>query len=163
MPRPHMRLCGAVLAGLTLGASRPTPRPRTPRPRTPLEPVRLSTLQPPLEPALLSTLHPSAANMSQNQEQCSYKRVVLLFKLDYNDYNDVKIVYAFARHCGTPESEYAENKHCIHYDPGRHEYPAERYLAHIVIDFNLAHVESPDLLTLPHEIYKVKADSANQL
>ena len=99
--------------------------------------------------------------MSQNQEQCSYKRVVLLFKLRYDDHDDKEIVKAFLRHCHHPESEYEENKHFIHRDPGRHENPAA--MAHIVIDFNEADVEKPDLLTLPHEIYKVKVDSTNNL
>jgi hypothetical protein len=98
--------------------------------------------------------------MCHHQEQCSYKRVVLLFKLHHDDDD---IINAFLRYCGHPESEYAENKHYMHLDPMRWELPAETYLAHIVIDFNEANVESPDLASLPHEIYKVKLDNTNNL
>ena len=101
--------------------------------------------------------------MSQSQDQSSSKRIVLLFKLNYNDYNDNAIMKAFLRHYGHPESELEENKHYTHLDPGRYEYPAETYLAHIVIDFNEANVESPDFSTLPHEICRVKLDSTNNL
>lgn len=99
--------------------------------------------------------------MSENQDQCAYKRVVLLFKLDYDDYNNDDIIKAFLRYCGHAESEYDENKHYTHLDPKRHENAAQT--AHIVIDFNEADVESPDLLSLPHEIYKVRVDSTNKL
>ena len=93
--------------------------------------------------------------MSQHKDQCLCKRVVLLFKL-HND--DEEIVKAFLRHCHHPESEYQENKHFIHLDPDRGE-----STAHIVIDMNKDSIKSPDLSTLPHEIYKVKLDGSNDL
>lgn len=93
--------------------------------------------------------------MTLNQDSCSCKRVVLLFKLD-ND--DEDIVKAFLRHCHHPEGEYEENKHFIHLDPDRGE-----KTAHIVIDMNKDDIESPDIPMLPHEIYKVKLSSSNDL
>jgi hypothetical protein len=93
--------------------------------------------------------------MSQNQEHCSCKRVVLLFKLR-ND--DEDIVKAFLRHCHHPESEYEENKHFIHLDPDRGE-----KTAHIVIDMNKDNIEGRDVSTLPHEIYKVKLSGSDDL
>jgi len=98
--------------------------------------------------------------MSQNQEQHSYKRVVLLFKLQ-NDNGD--IIRAFLRHSHLPESEYTEHKHWTHLDPQRWETDYTRYTAHIVIDMNSSSIESPDLSTLPHEIYKVKTRGSGDL
>jgi hypothetical protein len=91
--------------------------------------------------------------MSQNPEEHSSKRVVLLFKLQ-NDDDD--IVKAFLRYCHLPESEYEENKHYTHLDPERWQRDYTQYTAHIVIDMNKDNIKSPDVLTLPHEIYKVK-------
>jgi hypothetical protein len=93
--------------------------------------------------------------MSQNQDQYSCKRVVLLFKLQ-ND--DEDIVKAFLRYCHHPESEYEENKHFIHLDPDRGQ-----KTAHIVIDINKDDIESPDLSNLPHEVYKVELGGSNDL
>ena len=93
--------------------------------------------------------------MSQDRAQYSCKRVVLLFKLQ-ND--DEDIVKAFLRYAQHPESEYEENNHFIHLDPDRGE-----KTAHIVIDMNKDNVESPDVSTMPHEIYKVKQGVSNYL
>jgi hypothetical protein len=98
--------------------------------------------------------------LSQNQEQHSYKRVVLLFKLQ-SDNGD--IIRAFLRHSHLPESEYEEHKHYTHLDPERWERDYTRYTAHIVIDMNEGSIKSPDVSTLPHEIYKVKLSESGDL
>jgi hypothetical protein len=98
----------------------------------------------------------SAATMSQNTEQHSCKRVILLFNLNTADGDIMKV---FLRYCHRPESECEENKHFLNLDPERDE----KKPVHIVIDMKNEDFNDPDLSTLPHEIYKVKLAKSNEL